>query len=134
MTLCCTSICPSPVPESINSVVQRLAEGGQRAIVVVDRCPIENHRILTGMVSRSGSGLSLITIDAEVLTGTSEPTTFRVADAPPSVTEAIVDRDLPNVPSTDRCRLAHFSRGFPKIAILIAQVWADSRPVASGGG
>ena len=118
-------------PESINSVVQRLAEGGQRAIVVVDRCPIENHRILTGMVSRSGSGLSLITIDAEVPTGTSEPTTFRVADAPPSVTEAIVDRDLPNVPSTDRRRLAHFSRGFPKIAILVAQVWADSRPVAS---
>ena len=118
-------------PETINSVVQRLADGGQRAIVVVDRCPIENHRILTGMVSRSGSGLSLITIDAEVPTGTEEPSTFRVAHAPPSVTEAIVDRDLPNVPSTDRRRLADFSRGFPNIAILVAQVWADSRPVAS---
>ena len=116
--------------EMLNGVVQRLADGGQRAIVVADRCPMESHRILTGMVSRSGSRLSLITIDEEVPTGTLDSSTFRVADAPPSVTEAIVDRDLPDVPSTDRRRLAHFSRGFPKIAVLVTQVWADSRPVA----
>ena len=117
-------------PETINSVVQRLADGGQRAIVVVDRCPMESHRILTKLVSRSGSGLSLITIDDEVPTGTLEPSTLRVPNAPPSVSEAIVDRELPAVSSRDRRRLAEFSRGFPEIAIRVARAWAEPRPIA----
>ena len=117
-------------PETINSVVQRLADGGQRAIAVVDRCPMENHRIFTNMVSRSGSGLSLITIDVEVPAGKSDPSTFRVLNAPPSVSEAIVDRELPAVLSRDRRRLAEFSRGFPEIAIRVARAWAEPRPVA----
>lgn len=116
-------------PETINSVVQRLADGGQRAIVVVDRCPMENHRIFTNMVSRSGSDLSLVTIDVEVPTGELDPSVIRVADAPPSVTEAIVDRDLPDVPSIDRRRLAEFSRGYPEIAIRVVRAWAQSRPI-----
>ena len=117
-------------PETINGVVQRLADDGQRAIVVVDRCPMENHRIFTNMVSRSGSGLSLITIDVEVPTGKLDPSVIRIADAPPSVSEAIVDRELPDVSSTDRRRLAEFSRGFPKIALRVAQAWVEPRPIA----
>ena len=116
--------------ETINSIVQRLAGGGQRAIVVVDRCPIDSHRVLAAMVSRSGSGLSLITIDEEVPVGASDPSTFTLANAPPSVTEAIVDRDLPNVSSTDRRRLAEFSIGFPEIAIRVARAWIQPRPIA----
>ena len=116
--------------ETINGIVQRLAGGGQRAIVVVDRCPIDSHRVLAAMVSRSGSGLSLITIDEEAPVGTPDPSTFTLAKAPPSVAEAIVDRDLPNVSSTDRRRLAEFSRGFPEIAIRVARAWAQTRPIA----
>ena len=116
--------------EPLNSTVQTLADAGQRAVVVVDRCPMESHEILTGMVLRPGSRLSLITIDEEVPSGTLDRSTFRVADAPPSVTEAIVDRHLPGVPSIDRGRVAQFSRGFPKIASRVGQAWAESRAVA----
>ena len=115
--------------EAINRTVQRLADGGQRAIVVVDRCPMESHRILSDMVSRSGSRLSLITLDEEVPRGELDKSTFRLADAPPSVIDAIVDRDLPGENPTDRRRIAHFSQGFPKIAIQVGKVWAESRPV-----
>ena len=67
----------------------------------------------------------------EVPTGTAEPSTFWVADAPPSVTETIVDRDLPNVPSTDRRRLAQFSRGFPENRDSCRPAFGlNSRPVA----
>ena len=51
---------------AINGVVQVLAEQGQHAVVVVDRCSPETHRILTGMVQRNESSLSLITIDDEI--------------------------------------------------------------------
>ena len=116
-------------PEMIHTTVQTLADSRQRAVVVVDRCPMQSHRILTGMVSLASSRLSLLTVDAEVPDGTLDPSTFRLADAPPSVTEAIVDRDLPNVPSMDRRRIAQFSRGYPEIAIRVARAWTESRPI-----
>lgn len=115
--------------ETIHTTVQTLADSRQRAVAVVDRCPVESHRILTGMVSQASSRLSLITIDADVPGGTLDRSTLRLADAPPSVTEAIVDRDLPNVPSMDRRRVAQFSRGYPEIAIQVARAWTESRPI-----
>ena len=115
---------------AINGVAQVLAENGQRAVIVVDRCPPETHQFLAGMVMRSGSRLSLITIDHEMPRGSAERTLFRLDDAPSSVTEAIVRQVSPGLPSEDHRRLVRFSRGFPKIAMLVAQAWAESRPVA----
>ena len=116
--------------ETINGVVQTLVDDGQRAIVVVDHCAPESQRILTGMVLRASSRLSLVTIDDEVSTGTPDDTTFKVPEAPSSVTEAIIDQILPGRPYEDRRRLAHFSKGFPKIAVLVGRAWSDSRPIA----
>ena len=116
--------------EAINRVVQTLADHGQRAIVVVDRCVPETHRILAGMVLRRSSRLSLVTIDDEVPTGTLDKTTFKIPEAPSSVTKAIINHVLPGLPSEDRWRLERFSKGFPKIAFLVAQAWTDSRPIA----
>ena len=116
-------------PEMIHTTVRTLADSRQRAVVVVDRCPVESHRTLADMVSQASSRLSLITVDAEVPNGTLDRSTFRLADAPPSVTEAIVDRDLPNVPFMDRRRIAQFSRAYPEIAIRVARAWTESRPI-----
>ena len=116
--------------EAINRVVQTLADHGQRAIVVVDRCVPETHRILAGMVLRRSSRLSLVTIDDEVPTGTLDKTTFKIPEAPSSVTKAIINHVLPGLPSEDRWRLERFSKGFPKIAFLVAQAWTNSRPIA----
>lgn len=124
---------------AINGVVQTLAENGQRAVVVVDRCPPESHRILVGMVQRRESAVSLITIDDEIPPDLRDRTTIelnehetlvKVPEASSSVTEAIIHSVCPELPSEDFRRLAHFSRGFPKVAHLVAQAWTSARPVA----
>ena len=116
--------------KTINRVVQTLADDGQRAVVVVGRCASETHRILAGMVLRKSSRLSLVTIDDEVPPGTLDKMTYKVQEAPSSVTEAIVEQVLPGLPYEDQRRLERFSRGFPKIAVLVAQAWTESRPIA----
>ena len=116
--------------ESINTVVQSLADSGQRAVVVVDDCDVESHEVLAGMVSKEGSHLSLITIDHDVPTGTLTANTIRVAEAPSSVTEGIINRISPDLQSEDKRRLERFSEGFPKIAILVTQAWDRSAPIA----
>ena len=116
--------------ESISQTVQNLADSAPRAVVVVDDCDAEAHQILTGMVLRSGSRLSLVTIDHEVPVGTVDESVLIVDEAPESVTEGIVSHVLPGLLHEDRSRLEHFSKGFPKIAILVGQIWRESRPIA----
>lgn len=116
--------------EAVNGAVQTLADDRQRAVVVVDRCASETHRILAGMVLRKSSRLSLVTIDDEMPPGTLDKMTYKVQEAPSSVTGTIVEQILPGLPYEDQRRLEHFSRGFPKIAVLVAQAWTESRPVA----
>ena len=124
---------------AINDVVRTLAENRQRAVVVIDRSPPESHRTLVGMVQRQGSLLSLITIDDDIPSDardgifvdvTAHETLIKVSAAPASVTEAIINSACPGLPSEDFRRLAHFSKGFPKIAHLVAQAWTSARPVA----
>ena len=124
---------------AITGVVQKLAENRQRAVVVVDRCPPETHRILVGLVQRRESSLSLVTLDDDVPADVREQTIVelsghetivKVPEAPRSVIEAVINEVCPGLPSEDFRRLAHFSRGFPKVAHLVAQAWATSRPIA----
>ncbi|MXX07027.1 MAG: hypothetical protein F4Z71_09725 [Gammaproteobacteria bacterium] len=124
---------------AINGVVQTLAENQQRAVVVVDRCRPETHRTLVGMVQRRTSLLSLITIDDDIPAAVRNQETVELSDheivvnvpeAPSSVTENIINSVCPGLPSEDFRRLAHFSKGFPKVAHLVAQSWISERPVA----
>ena len=113
-------------PDAINHVVQTLSATGTRAIVVVDECSLERHRVLTGMVSRYSSQLSLITIDDEISSGTRDETTLAVSEAPLSVTESIVNYIAPHLESEDERRIVRFSNGFPKISTRISQVWGTT--------
>ena len=117
-------------PGFINGVVQALADTGQRAVVVVDGCAPETHRILAGIVLRPGSRLSLVTIDDEIPAGTLDETTFKVPEAPSCVTEAIISRVSPGLPFEDQRRLVRFSVGFPEIAIRIGRAWTKRHPLA----
>jgi len=117
-------------PVAIGEVVRSLADMGTRAVVVVDSCVPDTHRILADMASHRGSRLSLVTIDDEIPSGTPDKTTFKVGEAPFSVIEAVIDQVSPGLPSEDRRRLVRFSKGFPKIAISTGQAWAESMPVA----
>ena len=116
-------------PAAINGIVQSLADVGTRAVMVVDSCGLDTHRVLAGMVSRPGSRLSLVTIDDEIPSGTPDETTFKLDEAPSSVIEAVINQASPGLSSEDRRRLVHFSKGFPEIAIRIGQKW-PTVPVA----
>ena len=117
-------------PAAINGIVRSLADMGTRAVVVVDSCGIDTHRVLAGVVLRPGSRLSLVTIGDEIPSGTPDETMFKLDEAPPSVIEAVINQASPaELPSKDRRRLVHFSKGFPEIAIRIGQKW-PTVPVA----
>ena len=116
---------------AIINVVQSLADTGSRAIVVVDDCESETHRRLVGTVAARRSRLSLLTIDNDETDPASaqDASTYHVDRAPAIVTETIIDRKLPGSPSQDRRRLHLFSRGFPAIAVRVAEAWAENRPM-----
>ena len=116
--------------ETVKQAVQNLSDHGQRAIVVVDDCDSETDDILARMASRSGSGVSLITVDSEVPDGTPGADVIQLEEAPDAVVESVISQLLPGVPSEDHRRLAQFSRGFPGIAIHIGHAWDESVPLA----
>ena len=115
---------------AVNGVVQVWSDMGARAIIVVDRCPPQGHDVLAGMVLRSSSRLSLITIDNEIPSGTLDKATFQLGEASPSVIEGIIDGVSPSLPSEDHRRLAQFGKGFPGIALRIGTAWMEARPIA----
>jgi len=116
--------------ETLKSTVQQLADSGVRAVVVVDRCGPETRRVLTPMAMREASRLSLVTIEDEVPAGTRDDSTCLIHEASPAVIETLVGRVASGLQDADQRRLVRFSRGFPGIAIRIAQAWLDSTPLA----
>lgn len=115
--------------ETINSVVQNIAEMGMRAIVVVDHCEPKTRRILEGIVLRESSRLSLVTIEDESPTGRPDDNTLEIYGAPDSLTDAIIDRVSPGLQSEDKRRIAFFSKGFPKITVRLGKIWGSGMPI-----
>ena len=116
---------------AICGAVRMLADTGASAIIVVDDCPQETHQRLVGMVTAPSSRLLLLTIDnrEEYSASAYDNSVVHVDQAPPEVTESIIDRELPTLHSEDRRRLLLFSRGFPTIAVRVANAWAENKPV-----
>ena len=114
---------------AILQTVETLAASDTRAVVVVNRCSPKTHRQLEGNVLRSGSRLSLATLDDEIPT-TPDKDTIVIEPASANVVEAIIKDLLPDPPPMDHQRLAHFAEGFPRVAIDVAKAWRSSRPIA----
>ena len=113
----------------ISNAVRTLVSASVRAVVVVDKCPIDSHRTLVDIVSRSNSRLSLLTIDNEFERRRLREEEFKLEKASNSVLEAIIDNLSPGLPPDDKRRLVHFSDGCPGIAIRIMGAWTNSRPL-----
>lgn len=119
-------------PVAVKNIVQVLVDSGFRTIVVVDRCPVDSHNDLVGMVKRTGSRVSLVTIDHEI------PPTTRLSDdtvlvelASDAVVEGMIKQIAPDLPSEDHRRLVRFARGFPQMANLLGQAWLKDSTVAA---
>lgn len=115
---------------AIVGIVQKLAGSGQRAIVVVDHCRPETHKILANAVLHRESRLSVLTIDHEVVADVPSDATLEIPAAASSVIESIIGNVAPDVTSMDRQRLARFCRGYPKIAVLVARTWNTAQSLA----
>lgn len=117
---------------AIKNIVQNLVDSGFRAVVVVDRCPLDTHHDLVGMVKRTSSRISLVTIDHEVppsLQGDDE--LLMVEQAADTVVEGMIKQIAPDLPSEDHRRLLNFARGFPQMASLLGQAWLKDMPIAA---
>ena len=117
--------------ETLMSTVQKLADSGKRAIVVVDECAPKLREQLSDMVSPATSQLSLVTIDIDEPSGTLDDSTYPVGQASDAVTEAIVKNVAPNLSHLDRFRIVDFSDGFPGIAVWFSQAWHQSLPLGN---
>ena len=115
--------------KELYAAVQNLVDARARAVVVVDCCLPQTHRVLAGTVSRSGSRVSLITIDDDLSGVPRDETTIKVDEAPISVIKAIIQRSLPGQRSGEHVRLARFSKGCPEIAIRIGEASRASIPI-----
>ena len=138
---------------AVKTAAQFLADSGRRAIVVIDRCQDTTHLDLEAIVKRTGSRLSLLTLDHEVGDEANVPSTLKVGRPfpPPlakvesnalpsailvgraenSVIEAIFDDSTPGLPIEDKRRLVRFADGYPRLAVLTAEAWSDDRPLGS---
>ena len=115
-------------PGLVIRTVQSLVDSGTRAVVVVDECPLESHRILAGIVSHAMSRLSLVTIDHEI-PGSLDESTLLIPEAPLSISQAIIEREGGLAPD-DKRRLAQLSNGFPGICLPITRAWATYSPIS----
>ena len=116
-------------PAEIKRATRTIAGSGQRAIIVVDRCTAETRRTLVGAVKRQDSRLSLVTIEDEIISNATDQQMTTVYEALPGVTEQIVKNLVPNLPPEDSRRLEHLSRGFPQIAVSVAEAWKNDIPL-----
>lgn len=110
--------------------VQAMADAGGRTVIVVDRCPEETHLDLSAIVKRSGSKLSLVSIDHEFTDRREGGDTIIVDRADDAIIEGILRNIIPHPKELDLRRLVGFSAGFPQIAVLIGQSWRDDISIA----
>ncbi|MCY3883974.1 MAG: type II toxin-antitoxin system MqsA family antitoxin [Gammaproteobacteria bacterium] len=119
-------------PNQVFSSVDSLVGAGKRAILVVDNCPDDIHRSLSEKVLNFRSNLSLLTIDCSQESAAEQHRSdvHIVELAPPEITEGIIEQMLGGIATEDKLRLTLFSKGFPRIAIDVANAWSSSVPVA----
>ena len=111
---------PEVPSRTLPGIVDQLAASGARAVVVVDDCDPESHDTLVSLARRTGSGVSLLTIDDQIPAEPATDThTVRIAEAPMSVVEGVVKHVAATLRTFDRQRLARMADGFPEVAIRI---------------
>ena len=122
------------VPESstgaVIGTVQALADAGTRAVVVIDECDPETHGRLSGIVQHDASNLSLVTIDNDLSDKLGSDAVLDLAPAANEISDALIRHLSPDLPAEDQRRLGHFSGGYPRVAIQVAEAWGRSTPIA----
>ena len=95
------------------------------AILVVDECGLEQHRMLTNALAEQGPRLALITMSYEV--GRLPVPTVELNAEPleRETIEEVLQQEYPGIPSAVTRRLSEFADGYPHIAVLLADQYVD---------
>lgn len=103
-------------------VVENLGASGQPAVVVLDNCSSERHNQIADRVAR-WSNLSLVTIEYDIREDRSEGTSIvRIEAREPDMAERLVERRYPEVGRENARRIAEFSKGNARVALMLASV------------
>lgn len=111
---------PSPSPENFTSQLLNL---NKKAILIVDNCPPDLHRILTNTCLKLGSLVKLITVEYDVCDDLPEETdVFRLEPSTIELIEKLIRIRFKhiNISQIDSRTIAEFSGGNARIAIALA--------------
>jgi len=120
---------PSPVPVAL---ANELIAASRRAVLIVDNCPPDLHQSLSELCRSKGSGLSVITIEYDIREDQAEGTeVFSLEAASSGLIEKLIQRRYPNLSQLDARRIAEFSGGNARIAIVLAATVNTNDTVAT---
>jgi len=110
----------SPTPQP-TSMIEALLDSETAAIIVVDNCGSELHKRLTDLVKRSGSLLTLVTIEYDIRDDLPDGTLcYRLEAASDEVIKKLLARRFPGLSANDVQRVAAFSDGNARVAFALA--------------
>lgn len=111
----------APQPSASQLAAQLRAEG-TRAILLLDNCPRDTHDAMAADIKAPGSRLSLITVDLDIRDNKPEDTdVFRLQGASEAIIDSLLEQRYPALPTALRRRIAEFSDGNARIALLAAR-------------
>ncbi|NCA71763.1 MAG: hypothetical protein EOM91_17130, partial [Sphingobacteriia bacterium] len=111
----------APQPGARQLAAQLCADS-KRAILLLDNCNRDIHEALAADIKTPGSPLSLITVDLDISDDMPENTdVFRLQGASEAVTESLIEQRYPAMSQAIRSRIAEFSAGNARIALLAAR-------------
>ena len=109
---------PDPEPQRF---AQGLVADGTRAILIVDNCPPDLHRRLTGVCGAPESAVSLMTIEYDVREDLPpETSVFRLEPAGETFITRLLEKRFQHLSQIDAQRIARLSGGNPRLAIALA--------------
>lgn len=111
----------SPVP-SPQEMVSWLAKHGRPAIMIVDDCPPDTHRILAEMVASAGGTVSLLTIEHDIGEHLPEGSeVYRLNTASHAVIEELLAKRFPRLSRINRERIVELSGCNARLALAMAK-------------
>ncbi|MEO0373915.1 MAG: hypothetical protein AAF329_04680 [Cyanobacteria bacterium P01_A01_bin.17] len=109
---------PSPDPQDL---ARYLIADQSKAILIVDNCPPEIHRQLTGICTQADSQISLLTVEYDVRDDLPEETAvFRLEPAGQELIEKLLANRCSHLSQVVSARIAEFSEGNARVALALA--------------
>ncbi|MEX8495517.1 hypothetical protein, partial [Sphaerotilus sp.] len=130
-----TNLADDPDPQPVGMASDLLAHQ-MPVVLVVDNCPPDLHRRLSEQCTKSGSTVSVLTVEYDVRDELPENTqVVTLTTASPDLIEKLLSRRFPHLSSVDSRTIADASGGNARIAVTLADTVERTGTVAglSGG-